>query len=175
MIEQSGRMAKDHPIFGHRISRDHRGIRRILITDEGVDRRGVQDGEEGHRVSLYLTQHDIRELQKGKGAIRAATEILMSRLGLEPKDLQRLILTGSFGSQLNVDAVVNLGMIPAVAPSIVEPSANGAGFGAALFLDENHFARGEALATQAIQIDLDLDAEFNQRYIDSLALPGGIE
>ena len=47
-----------------------------------------------------------------------------------------------------------------------------AGLGAALFLDDEQFARGEAIAAHAEQIDLDQDAEFNQRYIDALELPG---
>jgi uncharacterized 2Fe-2S/4Fe-4S cluster protein (DUF4445 family) len=173
VIERSGRFAKEHPIFGDRLSQDHQGIRRFLITDEGVDLRGAESLEDAARVSLYLTQHDIRELQKAKGAIRAATEILMAQIGLVPGDLTRLILTGSFGSQLNVEAVVNLGMIPSVALDVVEPSANGAGFGAALMLDEEEFARGERIAATARQIDLDLDAAFNRRYIESMDLPGG--
>jgi uncharacterized 2Fe-2S/4Fe-4S cluster protein (DUF4445 family) len=172
VIERSGRFAKDHAVFGRRLSSDHRGVRRFLITDQGVDLRGAESLEDAAQVSLYLTQHDVRELQKAKGAIRAATEILMAQIGLEPSDLTRMILTGSFGSQLNVDAVINLGMIPPVDRDRVEPSANGAGFGAALMLDEEEFARGERIAAAAEQIDLDLDAEFNRRYIESLDLPG---
>jgi uncharacterized 2Fe-2S/4Fe-4S cluster protein (DUF4445 family) len=172
LIDRSGRLAREHPIFGHLLSRDRKGVWRVLITDEGVDLSGLENGEEGTRISLYLTQHDIRELQKAKGAVRASAEILMSRLGLAPADLERMILTGSFGSQLNVDAVVGLGMIPPINPEIVETSANGAGFGAALLLDEEEFARGERIADQAEQIDLDLDADFNMRYIEAMDLPG---
>ena len=171
VVQPSGRLVKEHPTFGHRLGMDERGVRRLLITDQAVDRRGVEEGEEGQRVSLYLTQHDIRELQKTKGAIRAATEILMAQAGLKPADLERMVLTGSFGSQLNVDAVLSLGMIPPVDPACVEPLANGAGFGAALFLDDEQFARGERIAAAAEQVDLDLDAEFNRRYVESMEFP----
>jgi uncharacterized 2Fe-2S/4Fe-4S cluster protein (DUF4445 family) len=172
VIERSGRFAKDHPVFGDRLGQDHRGVRRFLITDEGVDLSSAESLEDAEQVPLYLTQHDVRELQKAKSAIRAATDILMAQLGLAPSDLTRMILTGSFGSQLNVNAVVNLGMIPRVALDVVEPSANGAGFGAALMLDDDEFARGERIAAAAQQIDLDLDAAFNQRYVESMDLPG---
>ncbi|HSR29291.1 MAG TPA: ASKHA domain-containing protein [Anaerolineae bacterium] len=172
VIERSGRFAKEHSVFGHRLDKDHRGVRRFLITEEGVDLRGAESLEDAAQVSLYLTQHDVRELQKAKGAIRAATEILMAQVGLEPGDLTRMILTGSFGSQLNVEAVVSLGMIPPVPLDVVEPLANGAGFGAALFLDDEEFARGEQIAAQAEQVELDLDAEFNRRYIEAMELPG---
>jgi uncharacterized 2Fe-2S/4Fe-4S cluster protein (DUF4445 family) len=172
VIEPSGRMAREHPVFGHRLSVDERGVRRLLITEKGVDLRGAESLEDAQQIPLYLTQHDVRELQKAKGAIRAATEILMGQLALQPDDLERMILTGSFGSQLNVEAVVGLGMIPPVDMEIVEPSANGAGFGAALFLDDKEFARGERIAAHTEQIDLDLDAEFNRRYIEAMELPG---
>jgi hypothetical protein len=65
-------------------------------------------------------------------------------------------------------------MIPPVAPEVVETTANGAGLGAATFLSEEGFARGERLAARAEQIDLDLDADFNLRYVESMVLaPGG--
>jgi len=169
VIDPSGRMVVDHPTFGPRISQDEDGVRRLLITDKGVD---LSEGEEGAEISLYLTQRDVRELQKAKAAIRAAIDILMNNLGLGPGDLQRMILTGSFGSQLNVEAVVGLGMIPAVGLETIETSANGAGFGAALFLDDDEFARGERIAAMAEQVDLDLDADFNRRYIEAMSLPG---
>jgi uncharacterized 2Fe-2S/4Fe-4S cluster protein (DUF4445 family) len=168
VIDPSGRMVTDHPTFGPRISQDEDGVRRLLITDKGVDLSGEEEAE----ISLYLTQRDVRELQKAKAAIRAAIDILMKNLELEAGDLQRLILTGSFGSQLNVEAVVGLGMIPAVGLEVVETSANGAGFGAALFLDDDEFARGERIAAMAEQVDLDLDADFNRRYIEAMSMPG---
>jgi hypothetical protein len=61
-------------------------------------------------------------------------------------------------------------MIPNVNPAIVETSANGAGLGAALFLNEEEFARGERIAAIAEQIDLDLDADFNRRYVGAMNL-----
>jgi uncharacterized 2Fe-2S/4Fe-4S cluster protein (DUF4445 family) len=95
----------------------------------------------------------------------------MVRLGLEPSDLQRVFLTGSFGSQVDTGAVVELGMIPPVEPDRVETAANGAGLGAALFLDDAEFARGEQLAVRAEQVDLDLDADFNRRYVQAMEMP----
>jgi uncharacterized 2Fe-2S/4Fe-4S cluster protein (DUF4445 family) len=172
VVDRTGRLVADHPVFGHRISRDEDGVTRLLITAEGVDRRGFEPDEEGVQVSLYLTQLDIRELQKAKAAVHAAAETLMANLDLEHGDLQRMILTGSFGSQLNIEAVVGLGMIPPVDLEIIETSANGAGFGAALFLDDEEFERGKRIAAAAEQIDLDLEPGFSQRYVEALELPG---
>jgi len=66
--------------------------------------------------------------------------------------------------------VVDLGMIPPVAPTVIETPPNGAGLGAALFLDDEEFARGERIAARAEQVDLDLDPDFHSLYIECLAM-----
>ncbi|MGA9192984.1 MAG: ASKHA domain-containing protein [Anaerolineales bacterium] len=155
LIEPNGRFSTDVPGLADRFDRDEMGAARFQLVP-GTD--------------LHLTQWDIRELQKAKGAIRAAINILMSKLNLEPTDLQRVVLTGSFGGQVDIDAVLSLGMIPPVRRETVETIANGAGFGAAQFLFDDGFARGEALAEHADQVDLDVDSDFMQRYVGAMAL-----
>jgi uncharacterized 2Fe-2S/4Fe-4S cluster protein (DUF4445 family) len=155
VIEPSGRILPDPPIFGDRLGEDAHGARLIRLTPDG---------------GLGLSQWDVRELQKAKGAIRAAVDILLAGLDLKPSDLERVILTGSFGGQIDIDAVLSLGMIPPVRREVVETVANGAGLGAAMFLSDAGFALGEELAARTRQVDLDLDADFNTRYVSALAL-----
>ena len=146
-------------MFADRMGEDALGARFIPLTTEG---------------HLSLSQWDVRELQKAKGAIRAAVDILLGELDLKPADLERVILTGSFGGQIDVEAVLALGMIPPVRREAVESIPNGAGLGAAIFLSDEGFALGETLAARAEQIDLDLDPDFNMRYVNAMALtPNG--
>ena len=81
-----------------------------------------------------------------------------------------MILTGSFGGQVDIQSILDIGMIPPVSPEIVETAANGAGFGAAMFLTEEGFSLGKELAQKAEQIDLDTDTQFHQFYIDGMKL-----
>lgn len=155
VIDETGRILPDPPILADRLREDEHGARAISLTADG---------------RLKLTQWDVRELQKAKGAIRAAIDILLDQAGLAPGDLQRLILTGSFGGQLDIDAVLALGMLPPVRREVVETIANGAGLGAAMFLSDEGFALGERLAAEAEQSDLDLDPDFNMRYVMSMNL-----
>jgi uncharacterized 2Fe-2S/4Fe-4S cluster protein (DUF4445 family) len=131
------------------------GARSIPLTPEG-------------RISL--SQWDIRELQKAKGAIRAAIDILLKQLNVHPRDLKRVVLTGSFGGQVNIDAAMAMGLLPPVNQDVVEAIPNGAGLGAALFLSAGGFTRGESLAARAEQVDLDQDPEFYNLYIDAMKL-----
>lgn len=156
IIDPSGRLLPEGHRFADRIFQDAHGANCLPLTPNGRE--------------LALTQWDIRELQKAKGAIRAAVDILLNQIGLEPADLNRVILTGSFGGQIDIDAALNLGLIPPVRREVVETTPNGAGLGAAMFLSEEGFALGERLAERAEQIDLDLDADFNLRYVEAMAL-----
>jgi uncharacterized 2Fe-2S/4Fe-4S cluster protein (DUF4445 family) len=155
LINPSGRINPDSNFLPQIVSPDRHIGRQILLTPDG---------------QVRLNQWDIRELQKAKGAIRAAMEVLMAQLGLRPKDMQRIILTGSFGGAVDLQAVLALGMIPPVAPQAVETIANGAGFGAAQFLTDEGFARGVDIANKAEQIDLDTDAHFIEAYVASMVL-----
>ncbi len=155
VISVSGRIADSPGILTGQISIAQTRSRNISLTPDG---------------SLNLTQWDVRELQKAKGAIRAAIDILMGKLGLAPSDMQRVILTGSFGGQIDIDSALGLGMLPPVRRESVEMVANGAGLGAALFLSPAGFALGESLAARAEQIDLDTDSNFIQHYIAAMAL-----
>jgi uncharacterized 2Fe-2S/4Fe-4S cluster protein (DUF4445 family) len=159
VIDASGRIDPNPPTFSGRIGEDSLGARFVPLTPDG---------------HLSLSQWDVRELQKAKGAIRAAVDILLAELDLKPSELQRVVLTGSFGGQIDIAAVLALGMIPPVSRAVVETIANGAGLGAAMFLSDEGFARGEELAARAEQIDLDLDPNFNMRYVSAMSLtPNG--
>ncbi len=129
---------------------------------------GIREAEISDRVRV--TQGDIRELQKAKAAIRVAADLLLERLGLDAMDLKRVILTGSFGSQVYMDAVLGLGLIPPVARERIELIPNGAGLGAALFLQDAGFQLAERLATRAQHVELDLDPEFNRRFVEASSL-----
>ena len=155
VIDQSGRIFTAPGNLKNCIRIGQERSRRIFLTPDD---------------SLSLTQWDVRELQKAKGAIRAAIDILMLKLNLAPKDMQRVILTGSFGGQIDIESALGLGMLPPVRPESVEMVANGAGLGAATFLSDEGFARAEALAAWAEPVDLDQNADFQHHYIAAMAL-----
>lgn len=159
VIETSGRIVASPPLLADRIQRDERGALGIRLDPDGV---------------LVLSQFDIRELQKAKGAIRAALDTLLARLDLQPADLQQVYLTGSFGGQVDIAAVTALGMLPPLDPAIIATVANGAGLGAALFLNPAGLERAENLARLAQQVDLDLDTAFIDRYVSAMAFGGGM-
>jgi uncharacterized 2Fe-2S/4Fe-4S cluster protein (DUF4445 family) len=160
VVERNGRISASPSSYSERIGTDVHGARQIPLTSDS---------------RLWLTQWDIRELQKAKGAIRAAIDVLMGQLKLQPEDLQRIILTGSFGGQVDIDAVLDLGMIPPVRHEAVETIANGAGLGAAMFLSDEGFSFSEVLAARAEQVDLDQDENFYSLYVNAMSFAPEVE
>jgi uncharacterized 2Fe-2S/4Fe-4S cluster protein (DUF4445 family) len=159
VIETNGRILPEPPSLSERIYIHPKGARYVMLTGDG---------------QLALKQWDVRELQKAKGAIRAALDMLLQALDLKPTDLERVYLTGSFGGQLNLEAVLGVGLIPPVRPEVVQPVANGAGLGAASFLSDEGFARAERLAAETRQIDLELLPGFSDEYVMMMDLsPNG--
>ena len=125
-VEDNGRIAHGHPLTA------------AALKKRGLIKRTIPLSPNG---DVSLTQWDIRELQKAKGAILATITILMRQLNLRPRDMERVILTGSFGGQVDVEAARAIGLIPAVPLDAVESIPNGAGLGAASFLSDEGYAR----------------------------------
>ena len=74
----------------------------------------------GSRGWIGLSQADVRELQKAKGAVRAGIEMLLDHAGLAAGDIDEIILAGAFGNYLNPADVLEIAMLPP-SPCIKSP------------------------------------------------------
>jgi uncharacterized 2Fe-2S/4Fe-4S cluster protein (DUF4445 family) len=82
-------------------------------TVEGLKRYIIADGKEtgtGHPV--YLSESDIENVVTAKAAIFAAMKILLGRLELTFDDIQRFYIAGAFGSYINIEHAIAIGLIP---------------------------------------------------------------
>jgi uncharacterized 2Fe-2S/4Fe-4S cluster protein (DUF4445 family) len=99
--------------------------------DEG-DREFVVASEEesGSDRAITITQHDVRELQLAKGAIRCGIETLLQDAGLEAGELDQVVIAGAFGSYIDVESAVTIGMLPRLPLDRFSQVGNAAGTGA---------------------------------------------
>ncbi len=81
---------------------------------------------------IFLTQEDIRQVQLAKGAICAGIALMAGQLGLEIKDIQKVLLAGAFGSYLNPESACRIGLLPEELLGRIEAVGNAAGSGAKL-------------------------------------------
>ena len=146
------------------------------LTQLGAERVFVLHwlGEPGDvSRSVYLSQRDVRELQFAKAAIATGWRILLEEAGLEPGDIQQVLLAGSFGSYLSPANAIRIGLVPEIPVLRVVSAGNVAGEGAKMaLLSVRERAGGLALLEEVRYVELSDRADFNDRFIDQLAFPG---
>jgi uncharacterized 2Fe-2S/4Fe-4S cluster protein (DUF4445 family) len=145
------------------------------LTQLGAERVFVLHwlGEPGNvSQSVYLSQRDVRELQFAKAAIATGWRILLEEAGLEPADIQQVLLAGSFGSYLSPANAIRLGLVPDIPVLRVVSAGNVAGEGAKMaLLSVRERAGGLALLEEVRYVELSDRADFNDRFVDQLAFP----
>jgi uncharacterized 2Fe-2S/4Fe-4S cluster protein (DUF4445 family) len=123
--------------------------------------------------SVFLSQRDVRELQFAKASIATGWHILLGELGIEPGDIQQVLLAGSFGAYLSPVSAIRIGLVPRLALPRIVSAGNVAGEGAkmaALSLRERAEAR--AILDEVEYVELSGRADFNDAFVDQLAFPG---
>ena len=148
---------------------------RALVALENGERVFVLHWrEEGDlEGAVYLSQRDVRELQFAKASIATGWTLLVEELGIEPRDIQQVLLAGSFGSYLSPASAIRIGLVPKLPVLRIVSAGNVAGEGAKmalLSLQERHAA--EALLEEVEYVELSDRPDFNDRFIEQLKLPG---
>jgi uncharacterized 2Fe-2S/4Fe-4S cluster protein (DUF4445 family) len=132
-------------------------------------------GEPGDAAkSVFLSQRDVRELQFAKAAIATGWRLLIEELDIPESDIQQVLLAGSFGSYLSAKSAIRIGLVPKLPIPRIISAGNVAGEGAkmaVLSIQERH--AGRALVDEIEYLELSDRADFNDRFVDELAFPGG--
>jgi uncharacterized 2Fe-2S/4Fe-4S cluster protein (DUF4445 family) len=130
-------------------------------------------GEEGDTENaIYLSQRDVRELQFAKAAIATGWKLLVEELGIDERQIQQVLLAGSFGSYLSASSAVRIGLVPKLALPRIVSAGNVAGEGAKMALlsiQERHAAA--ALLDEVVYVELSDRPDFNDRFVEQLAFP----
>jgi len=158
LLDYSGRMKTSADVPGHPLQDrlfDVDGVRAFLLAD-----------------GVYLTQKDIRELQFAKGSIATGIKVLMDILGVETKDLDEVLLGGSFGSYLNPESAKIIGLVPPVDVDRIIAVGNSAGEGAKIaLLSYRERQVAFELPARIEYIELSGRTDFNDAFVSVLGFP----
>ena len=158
LLDHSGRMKTAEDVPGH-------PLRDRLIDVDGVRAFLLADG-------VYLTQKDIRELQFAKGSIATGIKVLMDILGIETKDLDEVLLGGSFGSYLNPESAKIIGLVPPVDVDRIIAVGNSAGEGAKIaLLSYRERQVAFELPARIEYVELSGRTDFNDAFVSVLGFP----
>ncbi|HET6651313.1 MAG TPA: ASKHA domain-containing protein [Nocardioides sp.] len=171
LIDGSGRYVPDEvapsvaPSLADRLTR---------IGDERVFVLHRPDPDADPVDCVVLSQRDVRELQFAKAAISTGWSLLLQELDLEPRDVQQVLMAGSFGSYLSPASAVRIGLVPKLPVLRIVSAGNVAGEGAKMaLLSLRERAGATALTEEVTYVELSDRADFNDRFVDQLAFHDG--
>ena len=89
-----------------------RGTARVRMGEHGGEYVVAWAGETATGGDIFITQVDVENLLRAKAAIYAGFSVLASSVGLDLKDVQRVLIGGSFGKYLNIEKAIQIGLMP---------------------------------------------------------------
>ncbi|MCX7796507.1 MAG: ASKHA domain-containing protein [bacterium] len=116
---------------------------------------------------ILINQRDVRELQLAKSAIRAGIEILLEETGRDYKDIDTVYLAGAFGTYLNPESAVKIGLLPPIPIGRIYSVGNAAGEGAKLaLLDKDQRRIAEEISKNISYIELSSRRDFQEKFME---------
>ncbi len=167
LLDASGRFVPEHvaaelsPALSPRLTRV--GEERVFVLHQPTPDAPPEE-------CVYLSQRDVRELQFAKAAISTGWSLLLGELGREQRDVQQVLLAGSFGSYLSPAAAVRIGLVPQLPVLRIVAAGNVAGEGAKMaLLSVRERAGAAALLEEVRYVELSDRPDFNDAFVEQLA------
>jgi uncharacterized 2Fe-2S/4Fe-4S cluster protein (DUF4445 family) len=121
---------------------------------------------------IVLTEIDIENLIRAKGAIYSAAMTLLSEVGLGIQDLERIILSGGFGSYVDLEKAMTIGLLPEIDPDRVTFIGNGSLMGAKMNSLTNRIRKDVVDVTRKMtNFELSETTSYMDNYVAALFLP----
>lgn len=168
VIDPSGRMLTREALEAdpsaaalcERIVADERGLPAVMLSPAELS-------EAGNPVMLHAM--DVRQLQLIKGSILAGAKLLLERWGAELDQLERVLITGAFGSFLRKTSAMDIGLVPPVAPERISFIGNAAGVGARMALVERDiWRRAEEVRERAEYLELGSHPDYQDAFAEAM-------
>ncbi|MHC4592440.1 MAG: ASKHA domain-containing protein, partial [Planctomycetota bacterium] len=121
---------------------------------------------------IVLTQADVENLVRAKGAIYAGGSVLLQSLGMGWADLETIMLAGGFGESLDKDNAVTIGLLPDVPRERIEFVGNTSLQGAIMAAEraENYW-KARDIADKMTYFELSTHADFMDQFVSACFLP----
>jgi uncharacterized 2Fe-2S/4Fe-4S cluster protein (DUF4445 family) len=143
---------------------------RLRAVDETTEFVIAWKNETSIGKDITITQKDVRNIQLAKAALYAGAKLMMRRLGIEKLD--KVILAGAFGSYIDPEKALVLGIFPDCDLKNVYAVGNAAGDGARLaLLNKDKRAEADEIARNVEYIELSIEADFQKEFIEAMQIP----
>ena len=137
---------------------------------EEIDETGAMEEDELLLANnVAILPKDVRAVQLAKAAIAAGIETMFTEAGITAEDVQTLYIAGGFGSHLNIESAVKIGLIPEKLQKRVNVLGNAALEGAVkILLDTDLQKRAEEIANASMHVNLGGNKVFNKWFVEKM-------
>ncbi|MFN8377381.1 MAG: ASKHA domain-containing protein [Anaerolineae bacterium] len=155
LVDSRGAFVKGHPL--------NRGGALVLAPAESA-----AGGE-----AVTVGRSDVAEIQLAKAAIRTGIDLLLAEARILETKLDSILIAGAFGTYIQVESAVRVGMFPALPRERYHQVGNAAGMGACQLLVSRTARRQAArLAEETTYLELTVHDGFQSTYMARMALDG---
>ncbi|GAB6162067.1 corrinoid activation/regeneration protein AcsV [Desulfothermus naphthae] len=128
--------------------------------------------ESGIDRDITLQEPDIDNLIRAKGAIYSGCMTLLKEVGLSISDLDRIIIAGGFGSYIDLEKAITIGLLPEMDTSKITYLGNGSLLGAKMSSLNNQIRRDVVeVVKKMTNFELSETPSYMDNYVASLFLP----
>ena len=121
---------------------------------------------------VTLTEIDIENLIRAKGAIYSGCMTLLAEVGMGIEDIEKIILAGGFGSYVDLEKAMTIGLLPEMDPAKVVFIGNGSLMGAKMSSLTNRIRRDVVEVTKKMtNFELSDTPSYMDNYVAALFLP----
>jgi len=160
------------------------GISQNGKFNTGLPTKRIREGTDGYEYVLawapetqigqdiVITEADIDNLMRAKAAIYAGCQTLVKSVGVSCQDVEQVIIAGAFGSHLDIEKAIAIGLLPELPLDRFIFIGNGSLMGARLtsfstdILDD-----ARRVAKVMTNFELSENAAFMNHYVAALFLP----
>jgi len=145
---------------------------RIVETDEGKAFLLVDASKSFWGKDICVTERDITNLIRTKGAVFSACSLLLKSVGLRFDEIDSFYIAGGFGQHLDVENAVRIGLLPDLERKQFRYIGNSSLLGSYLILlsDKNR-KMVQKIARQMTYIELNTEPGYMNEFTGSLFLP----
>jgi uncharacterized 2Fe-2S/4Fe-4S cluster protein (DUF4445 family) len=152
--------------------RDDLDTPRLRQGDEGREYVLVWGPDTQSGEDITLSEADIDNLMRAKGAMFAGYLTLLENVGLRLQDLEQVILAGAFGQFINIENAIAIGLLPDLPREQFQFVGNGSLQGATLLAFSRDLLEEERrVADMMTNFELSETPGYMDQYIAALFLP----
>ncbi len=161
IISKNGKFSEDSSYSGRLRSVD--GVKEFIIASQK---------EFKLEKDIVITENDIENLKRSKGAIYSAIATLVKKLELGLDDIRKIYIAGGFGTYLDAENAVYIGLLPDLPRDRFKFVGNSSLVGSReVLISDGARKKSYKIASELSYLELSAEPLYMDEYIKSLFFP----